>query len=377
MNKIKVTQIGKYYYPCHGGMESSLYSLVSGLKEKVDFEVIVSNTKPRTILEEIDGVKILRLARYGTFLSQAINPGLFSVFKKINADIVHLHLPNPLAVIFYLLARPKPKLVVSYHSDIVRQSFFAWIFKPCLVQVLNLADKIVITSSNLIDAYPILKKFRQKCVVIPHGTDLEFFKETDLIEAKVRGIKQKYNKPIVLFVGRLVYYKGLEYLFKAMVNVDAKLLIVGRGPLESKLRSLAKKINIEDKLFWAGDVSREGLVVYYYACDLLVLPSCFKSESFGLVILEAGACGKPVVSTNLPTGLSSINLNNKTGIVVASKDSEALREAINKLISSVSLCREYGLNGRDRVRQEFSKELMCQRFISLYAAINNKQSSPP
>ncbi len=375
MNKIKVAQIGKYYYPCHGGMESSLYSLVSGLKERADFEVIVSNTKPRTTLEEIDGVKIVRLARYGTFLSQAINPGLFSVFKKINADIVHLHLPNPLAVIFYLLARPRPKLVISYHSDIVRQSFFAWIFKPCLVQVLSLADKIVITSSNLIDAYPILKKFRQKCVVIPHGVDSELFKETPLIKAKALGIRQKYKKPIVLFVGRLVYYKGLKYLLKAMVNVDAKLLILGKGPLEPKLRFLAKKISIEDKLFWAGDVSREDLVAYYYACDLLVLPSCFNSESFGLVVLEAQACGKPVVSANLPTGLSSINLNDKTGIVVAPKDSDALKDAINKLISSGGLCREYGLNGRDRVRQEFSKELMCQRYLTLYAAINNNQAA--
>ncbi len=356
-------------------MESSLYSLVSGLKERADFEVIVSNTKPRTTLEEIDGVKIVRLARYGTFLSQAINPGLFSVFKKINADIVHLHLPNPLAVIFYLLARPRPKLVISYHSDIVRQSFFAWIFKPCLVQVLSLADKIVITSSNLIDAYPILKKFRQKCVVIPHGVDSELFKETPLIKAKALGIRQTYKKPIVLFVGRLVYYKGLKYLLKAMVNVDAKLLILGKGPLEPKLRFLAKKISIEDKLFWAGDVSREDLVAYYYACDLLVLPSCFNSESFGLVVLEAQACGKPVVSANLPTGLSSINLNDKTGIVVAPKDSDALKDAINKLISSGGLCREYGLNGRDRVRQEFSKELMCQRYLTLYAAINNNQAA--
>jgi len=376
MNKIRVVQIGKYYYPCHGGMESSLYSLVAGLKGEVDFEVIVSNTKPKTIVEEIDGVRILRLAQYGTLFSQPINPSLFFHFQRLKADIVHMHLPNPLAVIFYLFVHPEGKLVISYHSDMVRQGFLGWIFMPYLKRILGLADKIIITSLNLMDAYPILKGFREKCVVIPHGIDLEAFKETSMAKAKAQDIKRKYNKPIVLFVGRLVYYKGLKYLLKAMVSVDAKLVVVGKGQLESKLKSFAKRLNIGEKLFWAGDVSHEELIAYYYACDLLVLPSCFNSESFGLVVLEAQACAKPVVSTNLPTGLATINLNEKTGFVVTPKDSHQLQIAINKLILSEDLCREYGLNGRERVKQEYSRGLMCQRFLALYAAINNKQFSP-
>src|SRR3989338_11311684 len=263
INKIKVLQAGKYYYPFRGGMESSLYTLVNSLKDKVEFQILVSNTKPVTEIEFVEGVKVVRAASWGSLFSQPLSPGIFFWFRRIKADIIHLHLPNPLAGFFYLLANPGSRLIISYHSDILRQNIFRFIYLPFLKRLLNRAEVIVVTSQNLL------------------------------------------NNSLLL--GRLVYYKGLEYLIRAMRGIEAKLVIIGKGPLGPKLRRLACITGVKDKIVWLGAVSDEELKAYYLASDMLVLPSCQNSEAFGLVILEAQAFAKPVISTNLPTGISFIN----------------------------------------------------------------------
>ncbi len=372
MSNLKVAQIGKYYHPCRGGVESSLYSLVSGLKEKIDFQVIVSNTKPKTTQEDYEGVRIFRLARFGVIFSQPLNPLLLFRLKKIKADIIHLHLPNPLAMIFYLIARPRGKLVISYHSDIVRQKMLKCIVRTFLISVLEKADAIVVTSANLIDTYPILLQFRKKCSVIPHGVDLDRFKKTPRVAEQSKKIRQRLDGQIILFVGRLVYYKGLIYLIKAMKGISAKLIIIGDGNLRLKLKARAFYYGVNKKIFWLKDVLDEELPFYYYACDLFALPSCAISESFGMAMLEAHACGKPVVSADLPTGVRDVNVHQKTGIVVPPREPQALAGAIKKLLDSADLRDNYGKAGRLRVEKEFTREDMCAKFLILYRTIISK-----
>jgi rhamnosyl/mannosyltransferase len=205
--------------------------------------------------------------------------------------------------------------------------------------------------------------------VIPHGIDIDRFRPTQQVIKESEKIKTRIKKPIILFVGRLVYYKGLEYLIRAMKGVDAKLIIIGNGPQRFKLKIMAKLLRVDHKILWRGEVSDEMLPIYYHACDLFVLPSCADSESFGLVILEAHASGKPVVSTDLPTGVTFTNLHQKTGLVVLPRDVVALRDAINHLLSSKALREKYGRRGRERVEREFTKETMGRNIMRLYTTL--------
>jgi len=369
MNRIRVLEISKYYHPYNGGTESHLFTLVQELKKRVNIRVLASNTRFKTSVEKYDGVDIFRLASLGSFFSVPLALNMPFWLKKINAEILHFHLPNPLSVISYFLSRPKGKIVVSYHSDIVKQRFFTFWFNPFLIKFLKKAEAIIVTSDNLIKNSLILKRFRYKCQVIPHGIDIDRFRpDRDVLE-EAEEIKKRYGSPLILFVGRLVYYKGVEYLLKAMSQIKARLLIVGDGPLKNRLKRLALRLGVSDKVIWIGQITDREIVAYYYACDVFVLPSSVRAESFGIVQLEAFACRKPVVSTDLPTGVPFVNQDGKTGLIVPPGDYLTLVVAINKLLASPQLCNIYGQNGKERVEKEFRKEQMADKVFKVYKEI--------
>jgi len=276
-----------------------------------------------------------------------------------------------LAMISYQMCSPAAKLIVSYHNDIIRPGFAMPLLSPLLMKILYKAQAIVVTSENLINSSCVLKKFREKCIIIPHGIDIGRFNITEQVLEESKEIRSSINKPIILFVGRLVYYKGLRYLIRAMKDIEGKLIVIGDGEERNKLKSFSKQQGVDNKILWLGNIPDELLPAYYHACDLFVLPSCCNSESFGLVILEAHACCKPVVSTNLSTGVTFTNLHQQTGLVVPPKNSAALAEAVNFLLGSKDLREAYGRAARVRAQREFTKEIMAQNFLTLYHTINN------
>jgi len=369
MNKIRILQIGKYYYPYIGGTENHLLTLVNEIKKEVEIEVLVANTRLKTAIEKDDGIDIYRIASLGSLFSVPLTLSMPFWLKKKKADILHFHLPNPLAVISFFLARPCGKVVVSYHSDIIKQRFFTPLFNPFLIKFLKKAQCIIVTSENIIRNSSILKKFKDKCKVIPYGIDISQFNPNQEVLKAAAEIRRSYDNPIILFVGRFVYYKGLEYLLEAMEDIKARLLIVGEGPLKNRLKNLVKQLGICDKIIWIGEIENQKVAPYYYACDIFVLPSSIRAESFGIVQLEAFACGKPVVSTNLPTGVPFVNLNEKTGLTVPPRNTRALAYAINELLASAQLRRSYGQNGRARVQNEFTKEKMAEEVLRVYNEI--------
>jgi len=370
MSKIKVLQIGKYYPPYCGGTENHLFTLVQGLKEKLDIKVLVSNTSFKTTIENCDGVEVYRLKSLGSLFSLPLILSLPFWLKKLKADILHFHLPNPISVLSYLIMRPKGKVVVSYHSDIIKQKFWGFLFTPLLIVFLKKSQAIIVSSDNLINNSYILKRFKRKCLVVPHGVDIRQLKATQQILVEANRIKQEHGNPLLLFVGRIVYYKGLEYLLRAMKDIEAKLLIIGSGPLRNKFERLACNLGIEKKVSWLGEIKNKDISPYYHACDIFVLPSSLRAESFGLVQLEAFAFEKPVVSTNLPTGVPFVNLDHKTGLVVPPKNSLALTAAIKLLLASRDLRMAYGKNGRERVEKEFSNDKMANDILAIYNTLN-------
>ncbi|MBI3599666.1 MAG: glycosyltransferase, partial [Nitrospinae bacterium] len=229
---MKVLHIGKYYYPYRGGIETFLYNLCTYLKDRIDVQVLAANTHLKTVVDNVDGVKVTRAACMGKLLSTPLCPSFPRYIRSSDADIIHIHSPNPLPEIAFLLADKGKRLVISYHSDIVRQKKTGIFYLPLQRKLLRMADKIVAATPNHIRYSPMLSKFREKCIVIPYGIDLSRYKKTSHISGRIAEIKAIYGEHIILFVGRLVNYKGVEYAIRAMQKIEARLLIAGSGQEE-------------------------------------------------------------------------------------------------------------------------------------------------
>jgi len=299
------------------------------------------------------------------FAAAPVCPAMVRMIRESDADLVHLHLPNPTAILAYIASRQPGRLIVTYHSDIIRQKVLGAAFWPFLRHALKKASAIIVGSPNYIEASHVLAKFREKCVVIPFGIPFEEFQQENTEE--IARIRDLYGKRIVLGVGRHVYYKGFEYLIRAMKNVNGHLLIIGDGPLRSDLEQEARSCGISERVSFLTDV--EDLRSYYQASDVFVLPSIARSEAFGIVQLEAMACGVPVVNTSLDSGVPFVSPHDLTGLTVPPEDSAALSDAINKLLDDPLLRERMGAAGRTRVEQEFSLKVMTRKTLELYGEV--------
>lgn len=369
--KIKVLLVNKFYYPVTGGVEKHVQMLAEGIKDRFFICVLCCNKGRSTQIQEKNNLKVIRIGSIGTFRSMPLSLTFPSWMRKIKADILHFHLPFPLGVLSYLLTKPEGKIVVTWHSDIVRQKVGRFFYQPFLIKFLEKADVIIATSPNMIESSPYLKRFREKCKAIPLGINVKRFKPLEDEKEKVEKIRKKYmqGKGIILFVGRLIYYKGIEYLIKAMKDVDGVCLIIGEGKLRKKLEKMVDDIGLSSRVHFLGAVSDDELPLYYHACDVFCLPSVAKSEAFGIVQLEAMACGKPVVSTSLPTGVPFVNQDGKTGIVVPPRDPGALARAINTLLDNPALRERYGSYAKERVKREFTREVMVEKILRVYRGL--------
>ncbi|MDD3296474.1 MAG: glycosyltransferase [Candidatus Omnitrophica bacterium] len=366
---LKVLMFNKLYHPCIGGVERSVYGLCEEIKGQVELTILAANTKFRTEVECKHGCKIIRAASLGNILSSVhLGVGIPLCWQRLSYDIIHFNFPSPVAEIYCLALLPKDKpLVVTYHADIVGHKRAMAFYRPFLIRFLKRANRIIATSPYIIEHSPFLSMFKDKCVVIPLGIKTEKFKLTDKIKDRSEEIKKQYEGPIILFVGRLVEYKGVDYLIRAMEKINASLLVVGEGPQGKKLRFLGERINSDKKkVFFVGRTSEKDLAAYYYASSVVVLPSVGANEAFGITQLEAHCCSKPVVSTDLPTGVPFVNLDGITGLVVPPKSSQALANAINTLLEDADLCSRLGKQGKERVESQFTMKGMAQKVISLY-----------
>ncbi len=346
---MKILQINKFYYPWIGGVEKVVQQIAEGLKNDFNIDVLVCNDKNERKEEIVNGIKVFRAKNLKIVLGMPISFDFFFLYRKIfkNYDLIFLHYPFPLAFLTYFLFSRNKNLVVWYHSDIVRQKFFEIFFRTFHLYCFRKVKKIFVSNPNLIESSNYLKKFQEKCVVIPFGIDLNYFRENEELKKKAEEIRKLYGEPLILSIGRLTYYKGFDYLIKAMKNIPAKLLIIGEGKRKKKLLNLTKNLSLENKVFILP--SQEDLRPFYLACDIFVLSSIERSEAFGIVILEAMAFKKPVISTELKTGTSWVNINNETGFVVKPKNVEDLEKAMRILLENEELRKKFGENAYKHV----------------------------
>ena len=365
--KLQVLQVGKFYPPHMGGMETHLQALCGQLRESVDLQVVVASDDHTGVEEMVDGVAVSRLPTRLMLASAPLCPGMISRIRAFRGEIVHLHLPNPMAVLAYLASGHRGHLVVTYQSDVVRQKVLGPLFDPLLHAALRRCSAIIASSPNYVASSATLARHRDRCEVIPLGIPLRDFEQCDA--AAIDAVRREFGERLIVSVGRLVYYKGFEYLIRAMKHVHGRLLIVGIGPLRQKLGALAAELGVADRVNFLGNIDHQRLVACYHAADLFVLASIARSEAYGLVQVEAMAAGLPVVNTELDSGVPFVSLHEQTGLTVPPADSEALAAAINRLLDDPDQRAAFGQAARLRAQQEFAVEAMALRTLSLYDRI--------
>jgi rhamnosyl/mannosyltransferase len=370
---LKILHVYKDYDPpVKGGIESHIHQLAVGLKENgIDVQVLVANRKNKFEMDCYDGISIAKAPQLGRFYSAPLMPTFHCYLRRYgqHADIIHFHYPNPTAEFAYLFTNLRKKLVVTYHSDIIRQDKLGKLYAPFRELFLKKADRIIATSPNYIESSHVLKRHRHKCTVIPLGIDSNRFCATGDQKA-IQTIRDTFGeRPLVLFVGCLRYYKGLHLLIAAMEKVDAKLIIVGAGPEQASLQRLVERKKLSNKVFLMGELSDESVNAYYHACDIFVLPSHLRSEAYGIVQLEAMCCRKPVICADLGTGTSFVTINQRTGLTVEPNNVSAMVGGLTDLIAHPDKRARLGECGYARVQEMFTSPKMVSRTIELYKAV--------
>jgi len=375
---MKIVQTNKAYYPKIGGIETAVTTLSEGLVNEynAEVEVLVCNHKvhSKKIVKIINKVKVTYLPTYGFVLSLPISPSYPQQLLKTYGDILHIHEPFPLAdltlEIFPRLRKNFSKIVTSWQCDITRQKWTLPVYGKYIHRFLQGVDKIIVNNPQIIENSDFLRHYKSKCEVIPIGINLDWTITKLESEDRSKVRTDSDNNLMILFVGRLVIYKGIEYLIEAMKSVEnGSLVIIGSGPLEKSLKKLIIELNLESRIKMIPEVDEETLHKYYKACDIFVLPSINEAEAFGIVQIEAMACGKPLICTELGTGTSYINKHNFTGLVVPPSDSKSLAEAINKLLKEDQLRLSFGKNGKERAFTEFTSDKMVQKTYVFYQDI--------
>ncbi|MDE6592814.1 MAG: glycosyltransferase [Oscillospiraceae bacterium] len=353
MKKIKILQINKLYHPWIGGIESAAKAVAEGLAGETDMTVLVCVPKGAGRKEEIGGVKVIRASSLGIKFSMPLSLSFPFLVKKYagKADVVILHDPFPLGDLAVLLSGFKGKLILWWHSDIIRQKRLVKLIDPIIKGILKRADVIFTSSEGFINGSGYLGEFRDKCRIVPYGIETEKYISAKRTAILTERLTDKGNKKL-LFAGRLVYYKGAGVMLEAFGQISgAELFIVGTGADEQALRAQAEAYG--GRVHFMGRLSDEDMRSAFGDCDIFLLPSTRKSEAFGIVQLEAMVYGKPVINTSLDTSVPFVSIDGETGFTVKPGDPEELAAAANRLIRDSSLREKMGHNARERVLRHF------------------------
>lgn len=368
---MRILQIGKFY-PISGGIEKVMYDIVDGVsKRSIHCDMLCASTTHKSHTEQIShNGKIICCGTLIKLFSTMISPKMILTLIKIQKDydIIHLHHPDPMAVLSLYLSGYKKAVILHWHSDILKQKTILRLFSPLQKWILNRADIIVGTTPTYVENSQFLKSFQNKTTSIPIGID-----KIEPNKKSVNNIRQQYKgRKIIFSLGRLVEYKGYKYLIEAAkyLSDEYVILIGGIGPLKENLSKLIENMNLHDKVKLLGRISDEELPNYYDACDIFCLSSIWKTEAFAIVQIEAMSYGKPVVATNIEgSGVSWVNAHGISGINVSIENPKELADAMVYLLSDSKRYGLYSENALNRYNTLFKKEVMIDKCIALYNSL--------
>lgn len=348
--------------PVRGGIERHIALMCRYQRQWADVSALTCSRSLRTRKIDRDGTRVLEVGEWARFQSAPVAPTFPLHLSRSHADVIVVHVPNPTAELSWLTTRPRSRLIVRYHSDVVRQAAAMRVYRPALTRFLALADRIIVASQQYLGTSDTLRPIADRCRIIPYGVVPESFVRP--AEAELVALRARYGARFVLFSGRHRYYKGLEHLVDAAKEITAPVVIAGDGPNRRALELQARLSGL--RIHFPGELSDLELVAHLHACDVFAFPSIARSEAFGISILEAHACGTPVVATRLGTGVEFANLDGVTGLNVAPRDARALAAAVNRLLKNEAERATMGRNARERVGREFRAEDIARREFEVY-----------
>jgi rhamnosyl/mannosyltransferase len=355
-----------FYPPTTGGIEQHMRVLCTALARHVDVTVLVPSRSFRRVEETIDGVRVVRTPEYGRYLAAPFCPSMAAELRRLAPDLVHLHFPNPTGDVAYLASGSEAPVVLTHHADIVRHRPVLGLYRPVFARLNRRVRRIIVASQEYLESSTFLAPVRDKCVVIPFGIEpTSFVLEDDEVDA-VTSMRRRHGGRLVVFLGVLRHYKGLDVLVRAMVDVPGHLVIVGDGSRRARVQRLVCRLGLRDRVTLTGEVSESRRRVLLHAADVLVLPSTDRREAFGIAQLEAMACGKPVVASDLPTGIRAVNRHGVTGLLVPPGNPGALALALRRVLDDAALREQLGESARQRVDAHFTADRMVADTLALY-----------
>jgi rhamnosyl/mannosyltransferase len=370
---------GKLLPPPFAGVEAHIDLLLRALQPEVqgtllacsadDEEAIRRRALPyRTIVKRF----------YGRLASAPVAPGMMLEVQRELAsgrsNLLHLHAPNPMGDVAGLLFGAKVPLVLSWHSDIVRQRALLSLYGPIQRRIIDRADAIVVFTPKHYEHSMQLKRpgVERKLHVVPMGFDFSRLAADRADPAMAERLARfAQGRPLLLTVGRHVYYKGYEYLLSAFAKVPGEpvLVMIGVGPLTAALQAQAASLGIAPRVWFAGEVTEGELVAAYHACDVFTLPSIEPSEAFGMASAEAMACGKPTVVCELGNGVNYLNQAGRTSLTVPPRDVDALADAVDQMLSDETRRGQMGDEASLWVRETFSIKRMRRLTADVYSEL--------
>ena len=367
---MRVLHVYRTYYPdSQGGLEEVIRQICLNTR-CFDTESRVFTLSPDPsprIVRRPEGL-VYRTKLDLEIASCGMSLAAFRYFRHLAewADLIHYHYPWPFADLLHFSAGITKPTLVTYHSDIVRQRLLGAIYKPLMNRFLGSVDRIVCTSPNYFATSDVLPRFAEKVEVIPIGID-EGSHETPSDES-LNEVESRHGRDFFLFVGVLRYYKGLHILLDAIKDAPYRVIIVGSGPTEQELKQQADELGLTNVTF-TGYIDDAEKINLFKLCRGVVFPSYMRSEAFGVTLLEGAMYGKPLISTEVGSGTSHVNIDGETGLVVPPGSSKALREAMDQIYHRPDVARLMGGRARNRFEKLFTGELMGRRYFDLYSRL--------
>ena len=368
VNRMRILHLYQDFHPTRGGIEDLLLDLTrESQRAHGDEHVVVTAGAPgRTAIDEIEGVRVIRAATYGRYFTP-LCPSWPRWVRLERPDVIHVHLPCPMAEATALLGRGlrRRPLVISLHNDYVRPRALLLAWGRAHRAALRRADRIVTSSADYATTSPALRGLLDRSVAIPPGLRLSDYETPD--SQAVEAIRERHGKPLVVFLGRLCYYKGVETLIEAakLMRQPASVVVIGDGPWRERLVRQAE--GAAGYVHFAGPLPEDDAIAHLHAASVFAMPSTWRSEAFGIAQVKAMACGLPAVTTDLP-GVSWVNRDGETGAVVPRREPRALAAALDRLLADDALRRRLG-DGARRRAGDFTLARMVDSHRALYAEL--------
>lgn len=349
-----------------GGVEQVIAQIArgTGLLGAKNTVLSLSNS-PSNHPIAMHGYELFTAKRDFELASNGFSWQAISAFKDLadRADLIHYHFPWPYADLMHLLISPKKPAILTYHSDIIRQKIILQLYRPLMHHFLKSVDHIVATSPNYLNTSFTLQPFKNKISIIPIGLDNHSYPDPD--PSLVKFYKAHFGDRFFLFIGAFRYYKGLNYLIEAAKRLTFPIVIAGSGFLENELKALVYRHKLYN-VFIVGEVTDHIKNSLLDACYGIIFPSNMRSEAFGVTLLEGAIYGKPLISCEIGTGTSFVNVDKLTGLVVPPSDPKALANAMTWLMNNPIQAKEMGLNANARYQTLFTGEIMSRSYFELY-----------